>query len=151
MRFLLVDGGNPLLFQELVAAYRAVAPCDAAQVESVRQIIVVASHADTVHVVVDNRRGSAVGWRVICRLYTCSGIIIQRNGRNARVRGDNGTDAAVFVEEEAVDANLAVIARAVGTIILVDAVVDDVPFVTSRNLDNRVMSCAVNLLRGILL
>ena len=67
-------------------------------------------------------------------------------------RGD-GDDVAFLVEGQAVDAHLAVDAGREASVdeILVDAVVDDVPFVATWNLENAVMRRAENVVLGLLL
>ena len=64
--------------------------------------------------------------------------------------GNDGLDGAIGVELEAVDAYFAVDAGLVVEVLLVDAVVDDVPLVTAGHLDDGVVGGAVDALGGIL-
>ena len=60
-------------------------------------------------------------------------------------------DTSLLVERHAVDTYLAVDARLVVNEVLVDAVINDVPFILAWNLKYRVVSCAVDELLGNLL
>ena len=57
----------------------------------------------------------------------------------------------LLVERQAVDAHFAVDARLAVDEVLVDAVVNDVPLILARNLEDGVMGCAVNLVFRLLL
>ena len=69
---------------------------------------------------------------------------------HAFVRGNDGLDGAVVVELHLVDAHFAVHARLVLDVVLIDAVVDDVPLVFSRNLEHGVVCRAIDFLVGAL-
>ncbi len=58
---------------------------------------------------------------------------------------------ALLVERHLVNADFAMDAWFVADEVLVDAVVNDVPFVLAGNLEHRVMSCAIDLILGLLL
>ena len=57
----------------------------------------------------------------------------------------------MLVERQTVDAHLAMDAWITVHEMLVDAVVNDVPLVLARNLQDTVMGCTVNLVLGLLL
>ena len=64
--------------------------------------------------------------------------------------GNNGLDRAISVEFQAVDAHFAVDARLVVKVLLVDAVINDVPLVFAGHLDDRVVGSAVDSMGGVL-
>ena len=65
--------------------------------------------------------------------------------------GGDGDDAALTVEGQAVDADLAVDAWLMVNEVLVDAVVDNVPLVLAGQLQDGVVGRAVDLVLGLLL
>ena len=66
-------------------------------------------------------------------------------------RRNNGDDAALLIEGQLVDAHLAMDARILMEVMLVNAMIDNVPLVLARNLQHGVMSCAVDAVLGLLL
>ena len=66
-------------------------------------------------------------------------------------RRHDGNDAALLVERQFIDADLAMDAWLVMDEVLVDTMINDVPLVLTRNLEHRVMSGAINLILGFLL
>ena len=78
-------------------------------------------------------------------------LFLDRQRSGTVERRYDGNDTSLLVERHTVYTYLAVDARLVMNEVLVDAVINDVPLVLTRNLKHRVVGRAIDLVLGLLL